>query len=248
MKIKIKTGLKYITAMGLFAGIMSSAIAEVQSAYNYRVFRDAIDDARWQRGDNSETRCSGSDCSSTMDSSSNQDYIWTDSSTRILHFSTDGNEDDGWRNELRFVDSFSRGSTRTMTATVGYWAGRSTSSGLTIAQLHMESDDDYDNEGPVARLEIVDEDTFKVVWREGYSCTSNCVERDEYSTSTSGFKDIQLRTSGNVLNVSVQGQTFSYDMDGGDANWPSDGAYYWKAGVYLQREGSAFVGFENLTW
>lgn len=246
--MKIKTILKYTLAIGLTGGIASSAIAEIRSAYNYTVFRNAIDDARWQRGNNSETRCSRSGCSSTMSSSSNQDYIWTDSSTRRLHFSTDGNEDDGWRNELRFVDSFSRGATRTMTARVGYWARRSTSSGLTIAQLHMESDDNYRNRGPVARLEIVDEDTFKVVWREGYSCTSSCVDRDEYSTSTSGFKDIQLRTSGSVLNVSVAGQTFSYNMRGSDANWPSDGAYYWKAGVYLQRDGSAYVGFENLTW
>ena len=246
--MKIKTILKYTAAIGLVGSMASSAVAEVVSAYNYTVFRNAIDDARWQRGNNSETRCSGSGCSSTMDSSSNQEYIWTNSNNRRLNFSTDGNEDDGWRNELRFINSFGRGSTRTMTARLRYWSGRSTSSGLTVAQLHMESDDNYRNRGPVARLEIVDEDEYKVVFREGYSCTSNCVERETFSTSTSGFKDVQLRTSGHVLNVSVAGQTFSYNMRGNGANWPSDGAYYWKAGVYLQRDGSAFVSFLDLNW
>ena len=246
--IKIKnTLIKYTAALSII-GIATNAMADTVNPYNYTVFEDAINDAKWQLGLNSEDQCSGTECESTLDISSNQEYIWADDSNGQMFFSTNGSQDAKWRSELRFEDSFSRDSTKTFTAKIGYWASQSTSTGFTIAQLHMESDDNYNVEGAPARLEIIDEDTFRVKWRNSYSCTSDCWSTETFSTSTSGWKDIQLQVSDEYINVSVAGQTFSYDLDGSDTNWPSDGSYYWKTGIYLQDEGSAYIGYKNMYW
>jgi len=245
--IKKNTIIKLTTAISLIS-IATSTMAATVNPYNYSVFENAINDAKWQRGSNSETQCVEKDCESTMNSSSNKKYIWADDSNGQLRFSTNGSQDEGWRNELRFEDSFSRGSTRTFTAKVGYWSSRSTSEAFTVAQLHMESDDNYTSKGPPARLEIIDEDTFEVQWRDSYSCSSGCWSSNTFSTSTSGWKDIQLKTSGDYINVSVAGQTFSYYLKASDTNWPSNGGYYWKTGIYLQDEGTAYTGYQNLYW
>lgn len=245
--IKKNTIIKLATAISLI-GIATSTMAATVNPYDYSVFKNAINDAKWQRGSNSETQCVRTDCESTLDSSSNQKYIWADSANGQMHFSTNGSQAAKWRSELRFEDNFSRGSTRTFTATIAYWASRSTSTGFTVAQLHMDTNGDYDVEGPPARLEILDEDTFEVQWRNSYSCTSNCWSSNTFSTSTSGWKDIQLKTSGDYINVSVAGQTFSYYLKGSGKNWPSDGGYYWKTGIYLQDSGTAYTGYKNLYW
>jgi len=169
----IHTIIKYTATIAL-ASITASAMSATVNPYNYSVFEKAINDAKWQRGSNSEKQCSGSSCESTMNSSSNKKYIWANSSNGQLHFSTNGSQNAKWRSELRFEDSFSRGSTRTFTARIGYWHKYSTSKGFTVAQLHMESDSNYTVKGPPARLEIIDEDTYEVQWRNSYSCTSNC--------------------------------------------------------------------------
>ena len=246
-KKQISKIIQYGITLSLI-GAAASAMAATVNPYDYSVFKNAINDAKWQRGSNSEEQCSGTDCESTMDSSSNQKYIWADSSNDQMRFSTSGSKSAKWRSELRFEDSFSRGSTRTFTARIAYWASRSTSTGFTVAQLHMESDDNYTSKGPPARLEILDEDTFEVQWRNSYSCSSDCWSSDTFSTSTSGWKDIQLKTSGDYINVSVQGQTFSYYLKASGTNWPSNGGYYWKTGIYLQDEGTAYTGYENLYW
>jgi len=243
----MKKIIKSTTVFGL-ACMATSVMAASVNPYNYSVFENAINDAKWQRGSNSEKQCSGTDCESTMSSSSNQKYIWVNDSNGQMHFSTNGNQDSKWRSELRFEDSFSRGSTRTFTAEIGYWAKDSTSKGFTVAQLHMESDDSYTVKGPPARLEIIDEDTFEVQWRNSYSCTSDCWSADTFSTSISGWKNIQLKMSGDYINVSVAGQTFSYNLKGSGTNWPSNGSYYWKTGIYLQDEGTAYTGYKNLYW
>ena len=93
-----------------------------------------------------------------------------------------------------------------------------------------------------------DEDTYEVQWRNSYSCSDDCWSADEFSTSTSGWKDIQLKTSGDYINVSVAGQTFSYNLKGDDKNWPSDGGYFWKTGIYIQDEGTAYTGYQNIYW
>ena len=245
--IKKNTIIKITTAISLI-GIATSTMAATVNPYDYTVFENAINKAKWQRGSNSEKQCSGTDCESTMDSSTNQDYIWADSSTDEMYFSTGGSQVAKWRSELRYEENFSRGSTRTFTAKIGYWASRSTSAGFTVAQLHMETGGDYDVKGPPARLEIIDEDVFEVQWRNSYSCTSDCWSADVFSTSTSGWKDIQLTTSGDYINVSVEGQTFSYYLKGDDTNWPSDGGYFWKTGIYLQDEGTAYTGYKNIYW
>lgn len=248
MKTKtINTIVKYAVALG-FASVTATAMAATVNPYNYSVFENAINDAKWQRGSNSERQCAGTSCESTMNSSSNQGYIWADSSNGELRFSTNGSKSDKWRNELRFEANFNRGSTRTFTARLGYWASRSTSDNFTVAQLHMESDSSYSVKGPPARLEIIDEDNFRVKWRNSYSCSSNCWSDNTFSTSTSGFKDIQLKTSGDYINVSVAGQTFSYNLKGSGKNWPSKGGYYWKTGIYLQDGGTAYTGYRNLYW
>lgn len=224
------------------------AISATVNPYNYSVFENAINDAKWQRGYNSEKQCSGTSCESTLNSSSNLGYIWADSSNNQMNFSTNGSKSSAWRNELRFEDNFNRGSSRTFTARVAYSASKSTSSGITIAQLHMTSDSNYSVKGPPARLEILDEDTFEVKWRNSYSCTSNCWSTNTFSANTSGWKDIQLKTAGDYINVSVSGQTFSYNLKGSDKNWPSKGDYYWKTGIYLQNSGTAYTSYQNLYW
>ena len=244
---KKNTLIKCAAALSILS-ITASSLAATVNPYNYTVFENAINDAKWQRGSDSEEQCSGTACESTLNDSTNQKYIWADSSTEEMYFSTNGSQVAKWRSELRFQDSFTRGSTRTFTAQIGYWASKSTSTGFTVAQLHMESDDDYSVEGPPARLEIIDEDRFEVQWRNSYSCTDDCWSSDTFATSTSGWKDIQLKTSGDYINVSVEGQTFSYNLKASGTNWPSQGGYYWKTGIYLQKAGTAYTGYKNIYW
>ena len=243
----MNTLMKYTVALSL-AGSVASAVADTVNPYDYSVFENAINDAKWQRGSDSEKQCAGTDCESTLDSSSNQKYIWADSDDGQMYFSTNGSQVAKWRSELRFEENFSRGSSRTFTAKIAYWASRSTSTGFTVAQLHMETGGEYDVKGPPARLEVIDETHFEVQWRNSYSCTDDCWSADEFATSTSGWKDIQLKTSGDYINVSVAGQTFSYYLKGDDTNWPSDGGYFWKTGIYLQDAGTAYTGYQNLYW
>lgn len=245
MRIKIKL-IVVLCVINCVASFI--AVADVVNPYNYDVYSDAINDAKWQVGYNSEKQCYADECEDVLDSSSMQDLLWADSSNKQMHFSTDGSKDEKWRNELRFNAEFSRGSSRTFTARVGYWKGQSTSAGFTMAQLHMASDDDYDVKGPPARLEVIDENAFVVKWRNAYDCSSDCWSSNEFSTSTSGWKDIQLQTSGDYINVSVAGQTFSMNMKGSDTNWPSKGGYYWKTGIYLQDEGTAYTGYKSIYW
>lgn len=226
----------------------ANAMATDISPYNYPLFESAINDAKWQRGLNSEKQCTRTGCESTLGSSASQEYIWVKESNGIMHFSTNGDQPSKWRSELRFEDNFSRGSTRTLTARIGYWSNRSTSTGFTIAQLHMETGGAYDVKGPPARLEVIDETHFEVQWRNSYSCTNDCWSANAFSTKTSGMKNVQLKTSGDYINVSVEGQTFSYNLKGSDKNWPSDGGYFWKTGIYLQDEGTAYTGYQSLYW
>ena len=223
--------------------IMVSAEATATSVnpYSYTVFKNAIKDAKWQRGYDSEKQCQGADCESTMESRSNLKYIWVNNDNNQMQFSTNGSKEIKWRSELRFLSNFNRGSSRTMTAKIGYWAGESTSQGFTVAQLHME-----DSKGPPARLEIINEDKFEVTFRNDDGCTSNCWHTEEYEdTGTSGWKYIQLQTSGNYINVSVAGETYSYEMT---SKWPSKGNYYWKTGIYLQDPGTVYTGYQYLYW
>lgn len=248
MNKKFMNTIMQCTLAFSFAGSIGNAVAATVNPYNYSVFENAINDAKWQRGSNSEKQCAGTECETTLDNSSNQEYIWADSSNGEMYFSTNGSQASKWRSELRFEENFSRGSTRTFTATIGYWASRSTSDGFTVAQLHMETGGEYDVKGPPARLEVIDEEHFEVQWRNSYSCTSDCWSANTFSTSTSGWKDIQLTTSGDYINVTVQGQTFSYNLKGSDKNWPSNGGYFWKTGIYLQDSGTAFTGYRNIYW
>ena len=241
--------IKLPIAVGLALATSTVFAATVNPYTHNNIFKNAIKDAKWQRGYNSEQQCRGTGCSNTMGSSSNLKYVYVDSKKNQMYFTTSGSKDEKWRSELRFNASFNRGSSRTMTARLGYWKNRSTSSGFTVAQLHMEQDDNYKKvNGPPARLEIVDEKEFEVVWRKAYDCSSNCWTKKRFSTSTSGWKDIQLQTSGNYINVKVAGQTHSYNLKGSDTNWPSKGGYYWKTGIYLQDEGTAFTGYKNIYW
>jgi len=239
---------KGLIALGL-AALTSGAMAASVNPYTYNnTYKNAINDAKWQRGYNSERQCERTGCSSTMGTSSNLSYVWVNDSNGQMQFSTNGSKSEKWRSELRFLDNFSRGSSRTMTARLGYWASRSNSEGFTVAQLHMDTNEGWDVKGPPARLEIIDEDHFRVDFRSGYSCTSGCWTKEEFSTSTSNWKNIQLQTSGDYINVSVQGETHSYYLKGTGRNWPSQGGYYWKTGIYLQDGGTAYTGYKNLYW
>ena len=243
----IKKSLVAAIALSV-AGIASTATAAKVNPYTYNVFKNAINDAKWQRGSNSQQQCSQSGCESKLNNNTSKKYIWAHDNTTQMTFSTNGNQASKWRSELRFLSNFSRGSTRTMTAKIGYWKNYSSSNGFTIAQLHMDQNDGWTVKGPPARLEIVDESHFEVVFRKGHDCTSGCWTDEQYSTSTSNWKDIQLHLSGNTINVSVAGQTYSYDLDGSGKDWPSNGGYFWKTGIYLQDAGSAYIGYQNLYW
>ncbi len=253
MKQAVQTIPKIITlALGLMI-YSSSILAASVNPYTYSaVYEDAIVDSKWQRGYSSEEICDSTECSSVMATDNNLGYLWVDDTTGYMHFSTNGEEDSGWRSEFRYNDSFSRGSSRVMTATLAYWSALSTSTGFTVAQLHMEEDDTYDDVyGPPARLEIIDESSFQVKWRVGYQCdndVNDCFEEDVFSTSTSGWKSIQLETSGDYINVSVEGETYSYNLNSDNTDWPSDGGYYWKTGIYLQDDGMAYTGYQDLYW
>lgn len=241
------TQLSIGLGLAIFA---SSTFAASVNPYNYNnVFKNAIKDSKWQRGYNSEKQCNSTGCQSTMGTSNNLKYLYVDDSRGWMHFTTNGSKNEKWRSELRFESSFSRGSSRTMTLNLGYWKNRSTSKGFTVAQLHMEQDSNYTKvNGPPARLEILDENKFEVVWRKGYNCSSNCWTEKTFSTSTSGWKAIQLQTSGDYINVKVAGQTYSYNLKASGNNWPSNGGYYWKTGIYLQDDGTVFTGYKNLYW
>lgn len=248
----MKTASKYLLAIGMTT-MATSVFAASVNPYTYNsVYENAIKDAKWQRGYSSEQQCYSTGCSSTMGTSSNLGYVWVDNSNGQMQFSTNGSKSAKWRSELRFNASFNRGSSRTMTAKLGYWASRSNSDGFTVAQLHMDqnypSSGSYKVNGPPARLEIVDEDYFEIVFRSGYDCSSDCWEKHEYSTSTSGWKNIQLQTSGDYINVSVHGETYSYNLKASGNNWPSKAGYYWKTGIYLQDAGTAYTGYKNLYW
>ncbi len=246
-----------LAGLTLSAAVMAtSASAAKVNPYNYNVYKNAINDAKWQRGSNSEQQCSQTGCQSTLNSSTSKKYIWANDANGQMQFSTDGSKAKGWRSELRFLANFSRGSNRTMTAKMGYWKNLSTSDGFTIAQLHMDKNTGYTVKGPPARLEIVDESHFEVKFRRSHDCTSSsspdCWPDDvggEYSTSISNWKDVQLHLSGDVINVSVAGQTYSYNLKSApNTDWPSNGGYYWKTGVYMQDAGSAYIGYKNLYW
>ena len=135
-----------------------------------------------------------------------------------------------------------------MTAGVRYFPNLSTSSGFTVAQLHMDKNEGWTVNGPPARLEVVDESHYEVTFRSGHDCSSNCWTDLTYSTSVTSRKDIQLETSGDYVNVSVEGETFSYYLKGSGRDWPSQGGYYWKTGIYLQGAGTAYVNYSYLTW
>jgi len=132
-----------LVTVTILMAFTSSAFAGKVNPYNYSKHKNASNDAKWQRGHSSEQRCYSTGCESTMNSSSNQKYIWADDNNSQLHFSTDGNQDSDWRSELRFNSNFFRGSNRTLTARFGYWAGRSTSKGFTVAQLHMDGNEGW---------------------------------------------------------------------------------------------------------
>lgn len=219
----------------------ATAFAANVNPYNYSEHADAINQAKWQRGYNSDKQCQYEDCESVMGEAESLDYVWAKSSDGELRFSTNGVKGNKWRSELRYMDNFNRGSTRTMTVRVRYWPDSSTSEGFTVAQLHME-----DSAGPPARLEVLDESHYAVTFRDDDLCTTDCTWTDkEYSTGITGFKDVQLNTSGNYVNVSVEGETHSYLLT---SNWPSKGNYYWKTGIYLQDEGTAYTGYEYIYW
>jgi len=238
----------WVCAVGLLL-VGSSAFSASVNPYTYNnVYKNAIIDAKWQRGYNSEQQCYSTGCESTMGTSTNLKYIWVDNSNGQMQFSTNGSRSDGWRSELRFNANFNRGSSRTMTMRFGYWKARSTSNGFTIAQLHMDKNEGWAVNGPPARLEIIDESHFEVTFRSGHDCSSNCWTDETYSTSTSGWKNIQLQTSGDYINVTVAGQTYSYNLKGSGTDWPSKGGYYWKTGLYMQDSGTAYTGYRNLYW
>ena len=235
-----------LVVISIFMAVWStSALAAKINPINYTIWSNVFADAKWQLGDTGDTDdvCEySSDCSDLFNSGTGyKRYIWAESSdNNRLTFSTNGSQARLWRSELRFLDNFAKSSTITMSGRIGYWAGRSTSDGITVAQLHME-----DAEGPPARLEIIDEDYFQVTFRNSDDCTSNCWTERTFSTSTSGWKNFSLYLNNYYINVTVAGQTRTYKLT---TEWSASGDYYWKTGLYLQDAGTAYTAYRNLYW
>lgn len=227
-------------------GIYSaSALSDSVNPFNYSKHEDAILEAKWQlgnSGDSNKDVCKNSACESALNSSSYDDYIYADDDSSYMFFSTDGSQAAFWRSELRYEDNFEKSDTISMSARVGFygWNSSSSSEGFTVAQLHMEGAN-----GPPVRLEYMDRDHMAVTFRTSPSCTSNCWKTVEFNTTAAGWKNIVLQLKDEWVNVSVNGETKSYQLS---SSWPDDGAYYWKAGIYLQKSGQALVGFDYINW
>lgn len=226
-------------------GLMSTEAFSQRNAYDD--FDDVIDDAKWQLGDPQQDICERDECDGAMNNE--RDLVFSQSG--YFWFSSDGSKSEDWRSELRFLDSFRRNNTRSMSARVGNFNHKnsSDSEGYTIAQLHKEQ-----ASGPPARLEFIDSDSMEVTFRRDESCSgSSCFNHVDISNSASGWKDVLLSLRSRVLTVSVNGTSRSFNLDGsngsfGDGTWNNNRRYYWKAGIYFQDSGSALVAFDNLNW
>lgn len=212
--------------------------------YDFSRWEKNINEANWQVGHNSFTVCKANqgNCEAALDENQWKVFAYANRDN-YFRYSTDGNQTEGWRNEFRFADSFSRGSSRDMSTKIRVWTGSTTSKGFTVAQLHME-----DGDGPPVRVEVVDEDHFQVKWRHGPDCDKNerdCFDEDNFGASLGGFRKIELDLLNNFINVSVEGETYSYDLR---TWWPSDGQYYWKSGIYLQEDGAVETAARYLYW
>lgn len=228
-------------------GLMSTQ-ASARNAYDD--FSDQIDKAKWQLGNPSRDVCDEDECDDYMDD--NQDLIY--SSGGDLWFSSDGNESRLWRSELRYLDSFRRNHTRSMSARVNTLSS-SSSDGYTIMQLHKE-----DADGPPIRLAYIDGDSMAVSFRRDERCDSDdddsCVTHTQIANSASGAKDVLLSLAGRTLTVSVGNTSQSYRLNASNSNGIPSGTwnnsstkkYYWKAGIYFQDAGSAVVEFDNFNW
>ena len=222
-----------------------------QNAYTYH--SATIDEARWQVGYRSNKRCYESECRSTMGESDFQLYIYADNWRKDMFFSSYGRKNGGWRNELRYNDSFSRSSNKSMSSRIGnyYWRNDAHSDGFTVSQFHME-----DAAGPPVRLEYINSDSMEVVFRSNDTCTSkpDCWHHEKINDSARNFKFVNFSLSNSYINVSVNGNTKSWNLNGTNGtgkpagNWPSNGRYYWKAGIYIQDYGAALIAFEYLNW
>ncbi len=213
----------------------SSAMA--RNPFDYSHWENAIRDAKWQLDVQDNDICEQAECESYLDTY--DDYQWANSGSD-LRFSTNGDKDEGWRNEWRFLANFSRGATRTMTARIRFINARTDSDGFTVAQLHYEG-----GNGPPARLEVLDEEDFEVTFRNNESCSSNCWTQRSFTANPRSLQDVQLRTSNGNINVTVAGQTRTWDLK---REWPNQSNYYWKAGVYLQEDGEVEVQYATLFW
>jgi len=226
--MKLRTKLLLSISLSVLASNTFAA-----NPYNWSKWKNAFNDAKVQRGYNSEQHCYASGCNGKVDDK----FIYA-SSNGDLNWSTSGSKNSKWRSELRFNDSFWKSNKRTMTTRMRVLTGSSSSDGFTVAQLHYE-----DGSGPPARLEIIDGKKWRVKFRSNEGKNPSYPSND-YSTGVSGWKNIQLKTQNTYINVSVAGQTHSYRLN----KWPSSEGYYWKTGIYLQDKGSAKTGMKYLYW
>lgn len=205
------------------------------------------------------------DCEDFYDSSSYDNvsaYMFTDSSTQHLRFRTSGTQSSSWRTELRWLDEngsssasgFNKSATKTMTVRFGqfYWGRSEVSDNFTVSQLHNSNDS---TQGPVARLEYVnsgdsDGGYMRATFRDDYNCdsdSSSCTFTKRYwwGQSASGWKNATLKLENYYVTVTVNGNSRTYKVS---SAWEPQSEYYWKAGVYLQQSGQAYVAFDYINW
>lgn len=240
--------MKNLNKIVLLSGALFSLSATAaDSAYDHHA--STINEAKWQVGSNSQERCYESGCESTMASSFWKQFIYANSSTEVLVFTNAGGRSSGWRNELRNNNEFNRSGSNSMSTRFKDYSYllNNNSPGFTISQIHMD-DDNVDVDGPPARLELLDGDTIAVKFRSCHDCSSPSYPSEEFSTSIGGWKSAVLSLSGSYVNVTVAGETHSYNLAGSGTDWPNYSDYYFKAGVYMQDYGRAHIAFDYINW
>jgi len=238
-----------ITAAMLTCGAVFAQSTPVDPYSAYNKHKNAIKDTKIQVGDRGETIDVCDPCASdAWDRYRDyRDHVWAQRNTSNLYFSTEGNQDEDWRAELRFLDDFRASDNEDAYARMRIVNGH-TSDGFTVFQLHNSA-----ASGPPLRLEVQDGDTLvAVVRRDGESGTG--VENyDMVNDVKNLWMDVTVSLdSGLRLNINVNGRVETIDLDGRNDgvnfNWEDSRNFYWKAGMYLQREGQAKVRFNRITW
>jgi len=230
----MKTILQASLCLSIALLALSASAANV-NPYNYSKWSKTWNDAKLQLGSPSKDVCKkGSSCKSWLNSSKNRKYTFVATGSQDLYFDTNGSKGSKWRVEMRHEGNFKKSSKTTMTAKFRRESGSSQE--FTVAQLHKE-----DSSGPPARIEFY-KGQLRVKYR---SKSSGNPSYPVYSFGgQSGWKTMAMTLNNGKISVNINGKTSTYKLGSG---WASSD-YYWKAGIYLQKSGTARARFDYINW